>query len=216
MFFFKIIMLSIVIIQVKGLINILNNRNYKENLNCHLVNNLLRKECIRMMRFITEKKNKKENNKMKSKKNINMKIKNLIKNQILLPPMMMRFGIKSFLNKNLFKNLLLKSLLLWPNKIIIKSLKIQVLLVIRKIDNIKNHGSKMLKLNKKKIKILMVKINKKRPFLNLSIQMEMDRIQILFKCYRDKLLITTQILLLMILLNSLKQNKFSKKLYYYL
>ncbi len=112
MFFFKIIMLLIVIIQLKGLINTLNNRNYKENLNCHLENNLLRKEFIKMIRFITEKKNKKENNKIRNKKNINTKIKNLIKNPILLPPMMMKFGIKSFLNKNPFKNLLLKSLLL--------------------------------------------------------------------------------------------------------
>lgn len=98
------------IIHLKELINILNNNHYKENLNYHTESNPLKKEFIKMIKSITENKNKKENNKISIKKIFKSKIKDPIKN--LIPPVMMKmFGIKFSQNKNLSKNLLLKNLL---------------------------------------------------------------------------------------------------------
>ena len=89
-----------------------NNKNWIKNQNYHLVKNHLRKEFIKMIKFIIEKRNKKEGNSKNNKKDMKEKDKNSIIKEairkIKIHRMIKMYGTKYSLNKNRNLNLLPK------------------------------------------------------------------------------------------------------------
>ena len=99
-----------------------------------------------MTSYIIIRKNKEEDKRKnnKEKKNLFKDIKNKINKKLV---MTLRYGMIFFLKINLNKNHQQK------NQLMIKNMfkKIQVFLIIIKIDNIKSHGIKIQKKTMKKI-----------------------------------------------------------------
>lgn len=81
-----------------------SRKNWKENLNCRLAKNLLRKKIMKMTNFIIVKKNNVEDRNNNNKNDTKTKIKRVIKNHKLPLIMTNKFGIKYFPNKNLNPN----------------------------------------------------------------------------------------------------------------
>jgi len=104
-----------------------NNKNWIKNQNYHLVKNHLRKGFIKMIKFIIEKRNKKEGNNKNNKKDMREKDKNsIIKGairKIKIRRMIKMYGTKYSLNKNHNLNLL-------PKKQVLQRLIIRYIMLI--------------------------------------------------------------------------------------
>lgn len=98
-----IIMVLETMILPKGLEMVMRgNKNSKENLRCRLVKSPSKKECTRMMKFITENKNNGEESSKTNNEKLSKKIREATKSPVLQDKTRMRLcGTKSFLNKNL-------------------------------------------------------------------------------------------------------------------
>ncbi len=187
--------------------DIRNSKNWIESQKCRLENNHSRKEIIRMMKCIIERKNKEEENKRMSRERfkdkdrrtimikvmrriIMVEIVIVIKILLIIIAMMRTYGMRYFLNKSrCLTNQLLRKLIQMHRLILfiilIKCRKIQVSLTIMvKVDSIKNLGWKILK----NLRIRRIKTNKRKHSLNHAILMGMDQTQTLLKHYKDKLL----------------------------
>ncbi len=104
-----------------------NNKNWIKNQNYHLVKNHLRKEFMKMIKFIIEKRNKKEGNSKNNKKDMKEKDKNsIIKGairKIKIHLMIKMYGTKYSLNKN-------HNLSLLPKKQVLRQLIIRYIMLI--------------------------------------------------------------------------------------
>lgn len=115
------------------------NRNSRENLNCHLAKTLLKKECMKMMKFITGSKSKGEEKSKKNKDALNNKTKEAIKSQVLQGKTTIRlYGIKSSLKTNL--NPWQKNHQYPASPLIIKWLKTKVQSETGKTESMRNLG----------------------------------------------------------------------------
>ena len=85
------------------------NKNSKENLKSLLERSLLRNECTKMTKFITESKSSEEDKRKNNNDDSNNKAKEATKNLTLQEIKTMKHGIKFFPNINLPKNQLLKN-----------------------------------------------------------------------------------------------------------
>ncbi len=130
--------LAIITHQENSIMALPNNNNSKENPSVHLVKNLLRKEYIKMMKFIIESKNNDVENNKSSRNVMNTKIKRVMKS-LKLHPKTSKHGMKSFPSINLKLGQSQKRIL---HQVIpsIKSLKTQVLLVPTSKEIMKSPG----------------------------------------------------------------------------
>lgn len=127
-----------------------SNKNQTENQSYHLASNHLRKESIKMIKFIIEKRSKKEGNSKNNKKDMKEKDKNnIIKGairKIKIRQTIKMYGTKYSRSKNRNQDLQLKKQVLLQRIIrfimLIDWKKIQAwqIRILEKLGNIKNHG----------------------------------------------------------------------------
>lgn len=98
----------------------LNKKNSKESRNYLLVRSRLRKECMKMMKFIIGSKNNEESKKRRNKDVFSNRTKEVTKSQIPLAIKMIKFGIRYFPNKSLLRGQSLKSHLYLTSLVIIR------------------------------------------------------------------------------------------------
>ena len=123
----------------------LKKNNSIKSQKCRLAKSLLRKECMKMTKFITENNNNEESRNRKSKGEYNNKIKEVTKSRRLHAMKMKIHGTISSPKQNRPKNLLPKNPQVPLSQITIKLLKTQAQLVIKKIEIMKNRGIRMPK-----------------------------------------------------------------------
>jgi hypothetical protein len=136
-----------------------------KNQKCPLERSLLKKECMKMIKFTIKKKNKDEDSKKKddsknnNKGDMTNKIRRAIKSLLLLQIMKNKHGKRYSQSINLNLDLLLKNK---PQIILfIKLHKTQVKWELINKESIKNLGEKMLKIKMKK-KTVAVRMMKKK------------------------------------------------------